>query len=74
MGNTVPTISFDYGGYLRFNRLVHKGVTTMIFLFFAEYPQMKYPTGNLRIHQFSALQTGPRLIVTGAVHDYVFLI
>ena len=29
---------------------------------------MKYPTGNLRIHQFSALQSGPRLVVTGAVH------
>jgi len=29
---------------------------------------MKYPTGNLRIHQFLALQPGPRLIVTGAVH------
>jgi len=29
---------------------------------------MKYPTGNLRIHQFSALYPGPRLIVTGAVH------
>ncbi len=29
---------------------------------------MKYPTGNLRIHQFLALQPGLRLIVTGAVH------
>ncbi len=29
---------------------------------------MNYPTGNLRIHQFLALQPGPRLIVTGAVH------
>ena len=29
---------------------------------------MKYPTGNLRIHQFLALKPGPRLIVTGAVH------
>lgn len=53
---------------MRFNRFIQKGVTTMIFRFFAEHPQMKYPTGNLRIHQFSALQTGPRLMVTGAVH------
>ncbi len=29
---------------------------------------MHYPTGQLRIHQFSALQPGPRLIVLGAVH------
>ncbi len=29
---------------------------------------MKYSTANLRIHQFSSLQPGPRLLVTGAVH------
>ena len=29
---------------------------------------MKYSTAHLRSHQFSALEPGPRLIITGAVH------
>jgi hypothetical protein len=29
---------------------------------------MQYSTANLRIHRFTSLQPGPRLIVTGAVH------
>jgi predicted deacylase len=38
------------------------------FSFSATPTSMKYSTAHLRIHQFSSLQPGPRLIVTGAVH------
>ncbi len=34
----------------------------------AAHTTMHYSTANLRIHRFSSLQPGPRLIVTGAVH------
>ncbi len=43
-------------------------MTTMIFRLPTPISPMQYSPAHLRIHQFSALQPGPRLIVTGAVH------